>query len=111
MRFNRAKVNLTLDVAIGLAFLVEAVSGFVLWLVLPHGGYQGGKNLLYGQSFILSRSAWLSMHDWFALVMVVGVLAHIVLHWRWIVCMFRKLWREASAPKPAAASEQEQCPV
>ena len=111
MRINRAKVNLALDTIIGLAFLVEALSGFVLWLVLPHGGYQGGRNALYGQSFIISRDAWLAIHDWFALVMVAGVLAHVIVHWRWIVCMVRKLWREAFAPRPVAVAEGEECPV
>jgi len=35
MKLNKARVNLFVDLAIGLAALVEAVSGFVLWLVLP----------------------------------------------------------------------------
>ena len=104
MKLSKARLNLLVDVAIGTAFLVEVVSGFVLWLVLPHGGYQGGRNPSYGQAFILSRDGWLALHDWFALVMVLGILVHLVLHWRWIYGMFRGLWREAfSAPHSKAA--------
>ena len=94
---NKARWNLLTDAAIGVAFLVEAVSGFVLWLVLPHGGFQGGRNLAYARTLIVSRDTWLWLHDWFAVVMMLGVLIHLALHWRWIICMFRKLWQDATA--------------
>ncbi len=110
MRNNRAKLNLFLDIAIGIAFIIEAISGLVLAVVLPHGGYRGGRNPLYAQSFVLTRDEWLSLHDWFAIVMVVGVLIHILLHRKWIACMFRKLWQEAFATKPTAA-EAPECPI
>lgn len=109
MKLKKAKINLLVDMVIGIAFLVEAVTGFVLWLVLPHGGYQGGRNPLYGQTFILSRDGWLSLHDWFALVMVLGVVIHLVLHRRWIYCMFRNLWREAFPSRPSIPQKAEEC--
>jgi hypothetical protein len=108
---RKAKINLVIDAMIGLAFLVEAVSGFVLWAVLAHGGYQGGRNLLYEGTFIFSRSAWLSLHDWFALVMVLGVLAHVVLHWKWIACVVRNLWREAFPARQQVQAVREECPA
>ncbi len=95
MKLRKAHLNLFLDAIIGLAFIVEAVSGFVLWLVLPHGGFQGGRNPAFARTFLLSRGDWLTLHDWGALVMTAGVLLHIVLHWRWIVCIVRDLWRQA----------------
>lgn len=110
MRNNRAKFNLFVDIAIGIAFFIEAISGLVLAVVLPHGGYQGGRNPLYGQSFVLTREEWLSLHDWFAIVMVAGVVIHLVLHRKWIACMFRNLWREAFMSKPTAVQTPE-CPM
>lgn len=110
MKLNKAKINFWVDFAIGLAFLVEAVSGFVLWLVLPHGGFQGGRNPLAARTFIFSRDTWLLLHDWFAVVMVAGVLLHVVLHWKWIVCMVRNLWREAFPPKASLVTEKECAP-
>ncbi len=107
MKLNKAKINFWVDLAIGLAFLVEAISGFVLWLVLPHGGFQGGRNPLAERTFILPRSTWLLLHDWFAVVMVAGILLHVVLHWRWIVCTVRNLWREAFPPRGHLVTEKE----
>lgn len=110
MKWNKARVNFWVDLMIALALLVEVVSGFVLWLVLPHSGYQGGRNLASAQSFILSRSDWLAVHDWFAVIMVAGIVLHLALHWQWIVCMVRNLWREAFPPKQLSA-KQEECAV
>ena len=106
MKATKAKVNLF----VGIAMLVEVVSGFVLWAVLPHGGYQGGNNPLYGATFILTRDGWLGMHDWFALVIVLGIAVHLVLHRRWIACMFRNLWREAF-PVTKPVVDAQECPV
>lgn len=109
MKLRKAYINLFLDTVIGLAFLVEAVSGFVLWLVLPQGGFRGGRNPAFGRTFILSRGDWLTLHDWGALIMVAGIVIHLVLHWRWIVCMVRDLWRNSfRRPEKAAIAE---CPT
>lgn len=109
MKAIKARMNLGIDLAIGLAFLVEAVTGFVLAVVLPHGGYQGGRNVVYGESFVLQRGDWLLLHDWFAILMGLGVLAHIVLHWRWIACMLKSTWRDAWARREPKLGDE--CPA
>ena len=109
MKIRKAQLNLLVDATIGIAMLVEMVTGFVLWLILPHGGYEGGRNPLYGQTFLITRDQWLSLHDWFALVITLGIVLHVAMHWRWITCMFRNMWREAFAPR--AAEEPEQCAI
>ena len=95
MKAGKARTRFLANVVAGVAFLMEIVSGFVLWLVLPRGGFQGGRNLYYESTFIVSRDTWLTLHDWFALLMVIAIAAHLVQHWRWILYMFRKLWRDA----------------
>ena len=72
---------------------------------------RGGGNPSYGQTFLISRDAWLGLHDWFALVMVLGVLVHLALHWRWIYHMFRGLWRQAFSPRRDRTTAPEECPV
>jgi len=92
---NKSRVNLGLDLTIGLAFLAEAISGFVLWFALPHVGFQGGRGLGVASTFLLSRTAWLAIHDWAAVLISAGILAHVALHWSWIKCVVRNLWRDA----------------
>ena len=110
MKVTRAKIYLFTDIAIGIAMLVEMVSGFVLWAVLPHGGYQGGTNPFYGATFMLTRDGWLALHDWFALVITLGIGVHLLLHRRWIAGIFRSLWHEAF-PETEPVGQGQECPA
>jgi len=75
-------------------FLVEAVSGFVLWLALPNGSGGGrGRGGLGGETFIFDRHTWLAIHDWAAVVLVVLIAVHVAMHWKWIVRTTRSLFR------------------
>lgn len=111
MKLSRARVNFFVDAFIGLALVVEAVSGFVLWLVLPSGGYRGGRGVASSEAFILSRGGWLAVHDWFAIAFVLGILLHVALHWKWIVCMVRNLWEQAFPHGAPSAAQGEDCPA
>lgn len=103
---SKAKLNYVIDVAIGVFFILSALSGLILFF-FP-SGYQGGRNLYYGQSVLfLTTHTWDTVHTWGSLGMVAGVGAHLVLHWKWIVCMTQRLLkrpkanRQASCPLPA----------
>ena len=87
--------------AIGMALfgLAEAISGFVLWLGFPTGGGGGGRgfgggggvgNLTFWE---LSKHTWIDIHDWVAVALVVLVLIHIILHWKWIVRMAKIIFQ------------------
>ena len=107
-KLSKAKANFVVDAGIMASFLGLAVSGFVLWLILPSGGYQGGRGLAEASRvFILGRETWKLLHDWLAVGVVAGVALHLVLHWNWIVCMVRNMWREAFASRPLAAQLEE----
>jgi len=79
---NIQKTKLIVDILMFIAFLVEAISGFILWFVLPRGS---GKSI-----FILQRFQWLNMHDYFAIALVLLVLIHLILNWRWIKSWIKK---------------------
>lgn len=74
----KPKWNLALDALIALAFLGTAVSGLVFFFDLAGRG-SGGT------SWLLTRDAWRSLHDWFGLAMVTGVGIHLLVHWKWIL--------------------------
>jgi hypothetical protein len=70
--------------------LFEIVSGFVLWLILPRGeGKRGGTE----GTFIWNRETWIDLHDWFAVALLVIFVIHLILHWKWIVYMTKKVFR------------------
>jgi hypothetical protein len=88
---NKARLNYVLDAVIGLAFAVSAATG-VAFLLMGSGGYQGGRNPNFATALLgISRAAWSDLHTWASLVMIAGVAVHLVLHWKWIVCVTRQM--------------------
>jgi len=95
---RKSRRNYIVDLIIFLLALFEVVSGFVLWLVLPRGrGYMGGRGeeLVTEATFLWSRDTWLDLHNWVAVALVVIVVIHLILHWRWIVHMTKTIWRRS----------------
>ena len=93
---RKATRNYVLALIMGLLALFEAVSGFVLWLVLPRGGgYMGGRGAGIGEAtFLWSRDTWTDLHNWVAVALVVIVLVHVILHWGWIVRMTKSYFSQ-----------------
>ena len=91
---RKSRRNYIVDLIIFLLALFEVVSGFVLWLVLPRGrGYMGGRGeeLVTEATFLWSRDTWLDLHNWVAVALLVIVVLHLILHWRWIVHMTKTI--------------------
>jgi cytochrome b subunit of formate dehydrogenase len=102
---NKVRLNYALDAVIALAFVFAAVSG-VVFLLAGSGGYQGGRNPDFQTVMLgISRWTWSDLHAWTGLVMIAGVMIHLLLHWRWIVCVTKRLLR------PARHKTQDSCPV
>lgn len=79
---NRARTNYLVDMGIGIAGLVSAVSGLVF--LLPGDPTTG----ILGVSY----QAWNSLHTWSSLAAIAGVGAHMVLHWEWVVAMTKQMF-------------------
>jgi hypothetical protein len=78
----------SLVVFLGLGSMIEAVSGFILWFVLPSGT---GRRGLEAVALGITRHTWIDIHDWVAVALTVAVIIHLVLHWRWVVRMSRQI--------------------
>ena len=110
MKWNKAMTNYVVDAGILFGFLGSMITGFVLWVVLPSGGYQGGRGVVEASRvFILGRETWKQMHNWLSLSMVSGVFLHLVLHWSWMVCMTQKIWSDLFPSKPQVAVDTVNC--
>jgi hypothetical protein len=82
---NKAKLNYWVDVSIGIAFVLSAVSGLIFLLPAnPDSGLNAG---VLGISYQL----WDQVHTWSSLVMIAGAAMHLVLHWEWIIAMTRRM--------------------
>jgi uncharacterized iron-regulated membrane protein len=81
----------------GLLALFEVVSGFVLWLILPRGGggFMGGRGVVTQPIFLGDRQTWIDLHNWVAVALLVMVVIHVVLHWKWLVNITKRFGREA----------------
>ena len=75
-----------LDAIIFLSGLVAALSG-VYFLFIPSGGYQGGRNPMYGLTILFSRHTWDDLHTWGGVLMIAVAVLHFVFHWRWVKVM------------------------
>lgn len=90
-QFSRgAIINILIDLCIALGFFVTAISG-IYFLVLP-SGYEGGRNPAWDPGFLFSRATWDILHTWGFIVMILAAVLHIVIHWRWIVNVTRRIW-------------------
>jgi hypothetical protein len=93
---RKATRSYILALMMALLALSQAISGFVLWLVLPRGeGYMGGRGAaVSGGTFLWSRDIWLNLHNWTAVALVVIVVVHIILHWGWIARMTKSYFSQ-----------------
>jgi hypothetical protein len=90
---SKARLNYWLDVVIGLAFVVAALTG-VAFLLMGSGGYQGGRNPGFQTELLgIQRTAWSDLHTLSSLVMMAGVAVHLALHARWIACVTDALFQ------------------
>lgn len=83
---KKSEVLFILAVLLFLLSLIEAISGFLLWLVIPRGGGKQGIDQVF---WSLSRDTWIDIHDWAAVALVLIIIIHIILHWNWVKRMFR----------------------
>lgn len=94
---RQARINFSLDAVLFSAFIVTGISGLVSWLILPGGGFQGGRNPFHNATLYgLTRHQWTDIHLWVSLVMMGIIAIHLVLHWRWIVCTARRYAQAAT---------------
>ncbi len=78
-----AKVNVAINVLVGVSFLVCALSG-IYFIFGPTGGYEGGRNPAWDPGFLFSRTAWDLIHTWSGVVVSVAAVVHFAIHWRWV---------------------------
>ncbi|RKY08415.1 MAG: hypothetical protein DRP65_09140 [Planctomycetota bacterium] len=89
---SRSTLNFILDLVSFLNLLGLTITGFIMKYVLPpgtsgmgralHGGT--GRGIQVKELWLMTRHEWGSIHFYLAVVFVVLMITHVILHWRWI---------------------------
>ena len=65
-------------------FLILTVTGLVNWLLIPRGhGAEGGVLISF-------RHFFREIHEWTALLFIIAVVIHLMLHWSYIKLNLKK---------------------
>jgi len=89
IRAIRGRNKWLLFAVVFLSGLVAALSG-IYFLFAPSGGYQGGRNPMYGVTILFSRHTWEDLHAWGGVLMIVVAVVHFIIHWRWVKVMSKR---------------------
>jgi len=87
---KQTRNNWLIDAAVFIGAVIAAITG-IYFLFLPSGGYQGGRNPMYGVTILFDRHTWDNLHTWFSVVMIVAVIVHFAIHWNWVKGMAKRM--------------------
>lgn len=91
---RKAGEQLIASIVLFILFAVDCFSGFVLWLIVPRGALDyfgmihGGGRTFWG----LQRNVWLDIHVWVSVLILGIIIVHIILNWRWVVGLSRRIF-------------------
>jgi hypothetical protein len=84
---TRARLNLILNLIVGISFLAVAISG-VYFFFIPGASQESGNR---DPIFFFTQLTWDKIHTWGAVVFISAVILHFAIHWRWIVKVTGKM--------------------
>ncbi len=87
---NKNKLNFLVDFLAFVAFLLVAKTGLIIFFFLPGGVRQGRYQEFWG----ITKATYSTIHDWAGIALIVLVIIHLILHWRWIVCNFKNVFKK-----------------
>ena len=96
---KRSSLNFIIDLVALLNLLGLAFTGFIMKYILPPGSGGLGRQLHDGRGrepikelWSTTRHEWGGIHFYLALVFVILMVVHIILHWGWIKNYFKSLF-------------------
>lgn len=87
---DKSKINYFVDILALISFLITGITGLIIFFFLPGGIRQGGYQEFLG----ITKVTFVQFHNYSGILMVVLVLIHFILHWDWIVCMTKNLFKK-----------------
>jgi len=94
----RGRWNLILNSVVAISFILTAISG-VYFLFVPGGRWTADP------MFLFTRTTWDLIHTWAGVSLIAAVVIHLVIHWKWVTKVTRKMFGMAlpapSSPQPS----------
>jgi hypothetical protein len=87
---SKTERNFWLDWMMFIVFSITVISGFLLWLVMPHSDNSAFAGV--------DRVMWLAFHIGSGFLGLLGVIIHIVWHWRWLKALRGRSLRTLKRP-------------
>ncbi len=69
-----AKINVAIDALVAISFVITAISGLYFFF------FPASSRV----TVVFTSTTWDLIHTWSGVVMIVAVLTHLAIHWRWI---------------------------
>jgi hypothetical protein len=85
----QTRANWLIDAAVFIGGILAGLSA-IYFLFLPSGGYQGGRNPMYGVTLLFERHTWSDVHLWGGVLMIAAIAVHFAIHWEWVKRMSRR---------------------
>lgn len=93
---KRIRLNAMVDLLAFPVLLLSLFAGIIPWKVLPSGGGpRASRETAHALFLGLARGEWRDLHVYASLALGGLVLIHLLLHWRWILCLPRLFSRAA----------------
>jgi hypothetical protein len=99
---KRSSLNFIVDIVSFVDLVGMVLTGIIMKYILPPGTGGGGREVSGGMGrehirelWSMSRHEWGSIHYCLALIFIVMMTAHILLHWDWIKNYFKSLFGPA----------------
>jgi len=86
---RNAWINLITDATIAVSFFAAALSG-IYFLFVPSGRTADPM-------FLFSRTTWDLLHTWSGILMIIAIVIHFLIHWRWIINVARRMIHPVNA--------------
>ncbi len=95
---DRSMSNLILNVIVGLSFLLTSISGVYFMFV------QSSRWSLDPMIFF-PKTTWSLLHTWSGVIFIAAATIHLVIHWRWVVNVTRRMLGEQIKPVERVSKE------
>lgn len=86
---NRTKLNYWIDIGLAISFFICFITGLIKWPGLIKIIGVSAYKVLHVKNISI-------LHDWSGLIMSILVLVHLALHWKWLVCVTKSMFKKGS---------------